>query len=165
MQYTAQYLSLLGGITLASDGERLTGLWFHGQKYFGSTLTALYEHRELPIFRQTAAWLDQYFAGQEPDFIPPLKLEGPPFRQAVWEVLLTIPYGETMTYGDIARRLGRMEAFQAVGGAVGHNPISIIVPCHRVVGSDGGLRGYAGGLDKKARLLRLEQEGDHWPTG
>ena len=118
MQYTAQYLSLLGGITLASDGERLTGLWFHGQKYFGSTLTALYEHRELPIFRQTAAWLDQYFADQEPDFIPPLKLEGPPFRQAVWEVLLQIPYGRTVTYGDLARQLAERRDCPVAAGSL-----------------------------------------------
>ena len=165
MTCTQHYDSPLGGMLLAADEVGLTGLWFGGQKYFADTLPQEHVQWETPVLAETRRWLDVYFSGREPDFLPPLHPLGSPFRQAVWEVLLTIPYGETMTYGDIARRLGRMEAFQAVGGAVGHNPISIIVPCHRVVGSDGGLRGYAGGLDKKARLLRLEQEGKQWTTG
>ena len=149
-------------MTMAADGDALTGLWFDGQKYFGSTLSAEYEERSLPVFDQTAAWLDIYFSGRDPGFTPELALRGTPFRKAVWEILLTIPFGRTMSYGEIAetvaRQMGkpRMSA-QAVGGAVGHNPVSIIVPCHRVIGADGSLTGYAGGLEKKARLLSLER--------
>lgn len=162
MDYIFPYASPLGGITLASDGRALTGLWFDGQKYFGSTLAARREERALPVFEETARWLELYFRGNEPDFMPPLAPRGTPFRRAVWEVLLSIPYGQTMTYGQIAARVARQlgtahMSAQAVGGAVGHNPISIIVPCHRVVGSDGSLTGYAGGLDKKTALLTLER--------
>ena len=161
MDYTHHCDSPLGGITLASDGEALTGLWFQGQKYDRSTLADEHEPRDLPVFRETARWLDLYFAGETPDFTPPLKLRGSPFRQAVWEILLTIPRGSVTTYGEIAahiaaqRGLEHMSA-QAVGGAVGHNPVSIIVPCHRVVGADGSLTGYAGGIERKAWLLALE---------
>ena len=161
MDYTQKYASPLGPITLASDGEALTGLWFQGQKYDRSTLSDENEQRDLPVFRETARWLDRYFAGDAPDFTPPLKLRGSPFRQAVWEILLTIPRGSVTTYGEIAahiaaqRGLEHMSA-QAVGGAVGHNPVSIIVPCHRVVGADGSLTGYAGGIERKAWLLALE---------
>ena len=161
MDYTQEYGSPLGPITLASDGEALTGLWFQGQKYDRSTLSDENEQRDLPVFREAARWLDRYFAGDAPDFTPPLKLRGSPFRQAVWEILLTIPRGSVTTYGEIAahiaaqRGLEHMSA-QAVGGAVGHNPVSIIVPCHRVVGADGSLTGYAGGLERKRALLKLE---------
>ena len=162
MEYIQHYQSALGSITMASDGEVLTGLWFEGQKYFGATLQKEKEEGELPVFRETRQWLDIYFSGKMPDFTPPLFLKnGSDFRQEVWNILLTIPYGKTMTYGEIAaciakkRGLKRMSA-QAVGGAVGHNPISIIVPCHRVVGSNGNLTGYAGGIDKKVELLRME---------
>ena len=156
--------SPLGGITLASDGEALTGLWFDGQKYFGSTLAENQEERKLPVFEQAEGWLDVYFSGRAPDFTPKLLLRTSAFRREVWEILLEIPYGETITYGEIAGRLssrgwpGRVSA-QAVGGAVGHNPISLIIPCHRVVGSDGSMRGYAGGIDRKLALLRMEQKG------
>ena len=159
--YTHHYISPLGGITLGSNGEALTGLWFDGQKYFPHDLTAESIKAELPVFAQTANWLDIYFSGKEPDFSPPISLHTTPFRRAVYDILLTIPYGHTVTYGEIAGILaeqsggGKMSA-QAVGGAVGHNPISLIVPCHRVVGADGSLTGYAGGLDKKVRLLELE---------
>lgn len=158
MDYTYHYVSPLGGITLASGGEAVTGLWFDGQKYFGSTLTEEHTERSLPIFERTICWLDIYFSGKIPDFTPPLELRGTAFRRAVWEILLTVPYGQTVTYGDIAAKLGagNMSA-QAVGGAVGHNPISLIVPCHRVIGANGGLTGYAGGIDKKAKLLELEK--------
>ena len=162
MDYIHHYLSPLGGITIASDGEALTGLWFDGQKYFGSTLSAEYEEKSLPVFGQTESWLDPYFSGRDPGFMPPVCLRGTLFRKAVWEILMTIPFGHTMTYGEIAARLAdqmgvpHMSA-QAVGGAVGHNPISLIIPCHRVVGSDGSLTGYAGGLDKKVRLLKMEK--------
>ena len=155
------YDSPLGGMTAASDGDALTGLWFDGQRFFGRTLSELHEERELPIFRQTDEWLDSYFSGRAPEFTPKLKLEDTAFRKTVWEILLTIPYGQTATYGEIAGQaalilgLERVSA-QAAGGAVGHNPISLIIPCHRVVGSGGSLTGYAGGLDRKRKLLMLE---------
>lgn len=158
MNYNAHFDSPLGGITLASDGKALTGLFFVGQKYFGSALgprTIL--SAELPVFDDAHRWLNIYFSGHEPDFMLPLSLKGTPFQQRVWKELLTIPYGQTVTYGELAHRLGCRSA-QAVGGAVGRNPISIIVPCHRVVGSDGSLTGYAGGLDRKRALLQLEQK-------
>ena len=155
MDYTYRYTSPLGGITLASDGEALTGLWFDGQKYFADTLDAEYAEKVLPVFDETAKWLDLYFGGIVPGFTPKLNPRGTSFRRRVWDVLLTIPYGQTMTYGEIAKALG-CRSSQAIGGAVGHNPISLIIPCHRVVGADGSLTGYAGGVDKKRRLLELE---------
>ncbi len=161
MDYISHYTSPLGGITLASDGEALTGLWFDGQKYFAATLSAQREERRLPIFEETAEWLDVYFGGKAPGFTPALNPRSTPFRKDVWDILLTIPYGQTMTYGDIARRLANQKGLagmsaQAVGGAVGHNAVSLIIPCHRVIGSDGSLTGYAGGIDKKMKLLRME---------
>lgn len=161
MIYTYHYNSPLGGITLSSNGTELTGLWFDGQKYFGDTLTKEYVEKSLPIFEQTVRWLDVYFSGKVPDFTPPLRMETTPFRKAVWKIMLAIPYGKTMTYGEIADRIAKEKGLakmsaQAVGGAVGHNEISIIVPCHRVVGTNGSLTGYAGGVDKKERLLTLE---------
>jgi methylated-DNA--[protein]-cysteine S-methyltransferase len=161
MTYTYHYNSPLGGITLSSNSTELTGLWFDGQKYFGDTLPQKYEAKSLPIFDTARHWLDIYFSGKAPDFTPPLKLETTPFRKLVWEIMLTIPYGKTMTYGEIAGKiveqygLNKMSA-QAVGGAVGHNAISIIIPCHRVVGTNGSLTGYAGGIDKKLQLLKME---------
>ena len=162
MDYTYHYDSPLGGITLSSNGTELTGLWFDGQKYFGDTRSKEYEEKILPIFEQAIRWLDIYFRGNIPDFTPPLSIETTPFRKAVWEILLTIPYGKTMTYGEIADRIAKAKGLsnmsaQAVGGAVGHNPISLIIPCHRVVGTNGSLTGYAGGIDKKLRLLTLEK--------
>ena len=161
MSFIFHYESPLGGMTMASDGESLTGLWFDGQKHFGSILGACPAEACLPVFILTARWLDIYFGGQDPGFTPPLKLRASPFRKAVWEILLTIPYGSTMTYGGIARRLSEQglaapSSARAVGSAVGHNPVSLIIPCHRVVGADGRLAGYAGGADRKARLLQLE---------
>lgn len=162
MEYTHHYDSPLGGITLASDGEALTGLWFDGQKYFGEVSGKDYEQKDLPVFEMTDKWLDIYFSGKAPDFTPALSMKTTPFRKAVWEILLTIPYGKTMTYGEIAdkiakqRGLSKMSA-QAVGGAVGHNAISLIIPCHRVVGAGGSLTGYAGGIDKKKKLLIMEK--------
>ena len=155
MLFLTHYASPLGPILLAADETGLTGLWFEGQKYFPSFLGVDYQEKETPVLTETARWLDVYFSGKDPDILPPLHPQGSPFRQAVWDILLTIPRGQTMTYGEIARRLGVRSA-QAVGGAVGHNPISILIPCHRVVGSDGSLTGYAGGLDRKTRLLQLE---------
>ena len=162
MIYTYHYDSPMGGITLSSNGKVLTGLWFDGQKYFGDKILKECEIGSLPIFEQTARWLDIYFSGREPDFTPPLSMETTPFRKAVWEIMLTIPYGKTMTYGQIAEKIAKQRGIdkmsaQAVGGAVGHNSISIIIPCHRVVGTNGSLTGYAGGIDKKIYLLELEK--------
>ncbi|WP_026762570.1 methylated-DNA--[protein]-cysteine S-methyltransferase [Selenomonas artemidis] len=158
MIYTAHYTSLLGGITLASDGIALTGLYFDGET--GCPPCDAAHKKDLPVFGEAMRWLDLYFAGHEPDFSPTLNPTGTAFQQAVWAILRTIPYGATTSYGTIARRIEqktkkRMSA-QAVGGAVGRNPISIIIPCHRVLGADGSLTGYAGGLDKKEYLLGLE---------
>lgn len=155
MDYIYHYKSPIGMITMASDGETLIGLWFDGQKYFGDSLGEAYEEKMLPIFEQTINWLDIYFSGGIPDFTPALTMRTTEFRKNVWNIMLSIPYGETMTYGEIAKKLQSMSA-QAVGGAVGHNSISLIIPCHRVVGSDGSLTGYAGGIDKKIKLLALE---------
>lgn len=162
MQYIYKYLSPIGGITLASNGHDLTGLWFDGQKYFARTLSSEHEEKTLPIFEQTKEWLDAYFSGKNPDFTPAVHLEGTPFRLAVWEILKKIPYGEVITYKDIAAEIARQGgsqtmSAQAVGGAVGHNPISIIIPCHRIVSCNGSLTGYAGGISKKIDLLKLEQ--------
>lgn len=162
MKYIHRYNSPLGGITLASDGEALSGLWFDGQKYFGDTLTENSRQKELPIFKQAEQWLAIYFSGKAPDFTPPLLMKTTPFRKAVWEIMLTIPFGQTMTYGEIAEKMAKQKGLsgmsaQAVGGAVGHNAISLIIPCHRVVGKNGSLTGYAGGIDKKVQLLTLEK--------
>ena len=159
---TYHYDSPLGGITLSSDGEALTGLWFDGQKYFPCALLCGGEEKNLPVFALTEDWLEAYFRGVKPSFTPPLRFEATAFRRAVWELLLEIPYGKTTTYGELASRLAARQALphmsaQAVGRAVGHNPISLIIPCHRVVGADGSLTGYAGGLDRKLRLLELER--------
>lgn len=162
MQYINRYTSPIGKITMASDGEALTGLWFDGQKYFALYLDKDNEEKDLSIFDMAKKWLDIYFSGKEPNFKLPLKFMGSEFQNEVWEILYTIPYGKTVTYGEIAKELanrrgiGKMSA-QAVGGAVGRNEISIIVPCHRVVGSNGSLTGYAGGFDKKISLLKLEK--------
>lgn len=160
MLYTSHYASPLGGMTLVSDGTALVGLYFDGQKYAAEGLDATRTQKSLLIFEEARRWLDIYFSGRKPDFMPALAPHGTAFQQSVWEILRTIPYGETTTYGAIARRIEqntgcRMSA-QAVGGAVGRNPISILIPCHRVVGTNGSLTGYAGGIDKKERLLRWE---------
>ncbi len=163
MLYSAYRPTPLGRILLAGDGDRLTGLWFEGQKYFAASAgEPMTEKSDLPLFRLAGSWLDEYFHGQNPAIADlPLAPRGSVFRRAVWDILREIPYGELTTYGAIAARLavrtGRKSmSAQAVGGAVGHNPISIIIPCHRVVGTDGSLTGYAGGLDRKIRLLELE---------
>ena len=162
MDYTAHYASPLGEILLASDGQALTGLWFAGQKYYAAGLGAAHAERELPIFGVTMRWLDLYFAGDRATFTPPLYLRGTAFQRVVWTLLLTIPYAETRSYGELARTLaaktGRRVSARAVGAAVGRNPISLIVPCHRVLAADGSLCGYAGGLWRKEALLRLEAE-------
>lgn len=140
MDYTWHYNSPLGGITMASDGKALTGLWFDGQKHFADTLLPEHQERLLPVFGDACRWLDLYFSGVVPDFTPALTLRCSPFRKRVCEIMLTIPYGQTMTYGEIAAKIAEERGLpsmsaQAVGGAVGHNPISLIIPCHRVLGS------------------------------
>lgn len=161
MDCVYRYPSPIGSITISSNGTALTGLWFDGQKYFARTLSEPYEEKFLPVFEDTNKWLDIYFSGEIPDFMPELSVQSTPFRKAVYDILLTIHYGQTMTYGEIAEILAQQTgkkkmSAQAVGGAVGHNPISIIIPCHRVVGADGKLTGYAGGIDRKRFLLELE---------
>ena len=154
MNFVKNYNSPLGEILLAADEVGLTGLWFNGQKYFARGLPAERTEQDTPALTQAARWLDIYFSGKEPDFLPPLHPVGSAFRQQVWGILLQIPYGQTTTYGQIARQLTKRQgaakmSAQAVGGAVGHNEISIIIPCHRVVGTNGSLTGYAGGICKK----------------
>ena len=161
MVYTCKYESTLGEILLAADEAGLTGLWFEGQKHFANTLPDEHIPQETGILTEAKKWMDVYFSGKEPKFTPPLHPNGSSFRQAVWQILLQIPYGQTVSYGEIARKMAEMEntsrmSAQAVGGAVGHNEISIIIPCHRVVGTNGSLTGYAGGIDKKIALLELE---------
>ena len=158
---TQRYASPLGGILTAADEQGLTGLWFDNQKYFADALPKDAVAQSTPILADAARWLDIYFSGRQPDFTPPLRMKTTPFRKMVWEIMLTIPFGETMTYGAIAVRIARQKGLRqmsarAVGSAVGHNSISLIIPCHRVVGSEGKLTGYAGGLDKKVKLLELE---------
>ena len=166
MDYIYRYASPIGSMTMAGSGTGLTGLWFDGQKYAAATLSAHHEEKRLSVFEDTVKWLDTYFGGEIPDCIPEINLQSTPFRKAVWDILLTIPYGKTMTYGEIAailaQQTGKKMSPQAVGGAVGHNPVSIILPCHRVVGADGSLTGYAGGIDRKRFLLELEakQQGE-----
>ena len=161
MVYTCKYKSPLGDILLAADEIGLTGLWFEGQKYFANTLPDEHILRETEILAEAKKWLDVYFSGEEPKLTLPLHPAGSEFRQAVWQILLQIPYGQTVTYGEIARKMAELKntshmSAQAVGGAVGHNGVSIIIPCHRVIGTDGSLTGYAGGMDKKVALLELE---------
>lgn len=154
--FTSHYDSPLGRITMASNDNALTALWFDGTRseaYFADEMSTT---KMLPVFNETCRWLDLYFDGKKPDFIPQLAPKGTPFRQRVWDILLTIPYGKTVSYGDIARRISPTMSAQAIGGAVGHNPIGIIIPCHRVIGSDGSLTGYGGGLERKRWLLELE---------
>ena len=163
MNYVAHYGSPLGDITLSCDGEAITGLWFDGQKHYMSLLSEPWEdigrlgieQPHLPVLDEACLWLDAYFSGAKPDSEPLLRPVETPFRRRVWQVLRTIPYGQTMTYGQIARLLGIRSA-QAVGGAVGRNPISLMIPCHRVIGVDGKLTGYDAGLERKLWLLRLE---------
>lgn len=162
MLYYKKVASPLGEITLRSDGEALTGLWFANDKHYGAKDIAGAVLADLDIFTQAEAWLAEYFAGREPKVSVPLKLQGSEFQIQVWRLLQDIPYGRLVTYGDIAKKIAaqkgvvRMSA-QAVGGAVGHNPLCIIVPCHRVVGANGSLTGYGGGMWRKVRLLELEK--------
>ena len=162
MIYQANYNSPLGKMLIAADDEGIIGLWFKNQKYYADTIDTESTFAENKIIKSTIKWLDVYFTEKKPNFTPPLHMIGSDFRKRVWNILLDIPYGKTMTYGDIAikiamdKKIKKMSA-RAVGGAVGHNPISIIIPCHRVVGSGGKLTGYAGGIDKKIKLLEIEK--------
>lgn len=155
-QFVMQYQSPLGLIIAAGSADRLTGLWWEGQRYFGAGLDPEACPADTPLFRQLRCWLDLYFSEQIPGPPPPLALNGTPFQNRVWAALGRIPYGETIRYADLAAALGRPSAARAVGAAVGHNPLSLLLPCHRVVGSGGRLTGYAGGLERKAALLALE---------
>ena len=157
MEYIKYYDSPVGKLTLVSDGESLTELRFEKAE----TQTVLETEKRLPVFTEAVRWLDVYFNGKDPGFIPQLNPQGSAFRLAVWEILLSIPYGQTVSYSEIAEEMARKTgkqrmSAQAVGGAVGHNPIALIIPCHRVIGSDGSLVGYGGGLDRKLLLLQLE---------
>ena len=163
MYYSTIYSSPIGSIMLASDGEKLIGLWNEKQKYHGNTIFKDMETKnDIPVFGSTKKWLDKYFAGEKPAIHElPIAPVGSDFRQNVWGILCEIPYGETTTYGDIAKKIAvkmnkKTMSSQAVGGAVGHNPLSIIIPCHRVVGASGSLTGYAGGIKTKMKLLELE---------
>lgn len=165
---TFHYDSPLGGITIDACNGSITGLWFDGQKWFGGSPYGLSRYDQSPcqpgdlaVFDETRRWLDIYFSGRAPAFTPALRMTGSPFRRRVWQALLRIPYGHATTYKAIAdemarERPSRVMAPRAVGGAVGHNPIALIIPCHRVIGSDGSLTGYAGGVERKRALLRLE---------
>ncbi|WP_299521809.1 methylated-DNA--[protein]-cysteine S-methyltransferase [uncultured Methanobrevibacter sp.] len=158
MIYKTEYNSPLGKLTLASKDDKLIGLWINGQKhFFGNFNEETIENDDLEIFEKTKRWLDSYFDGNNPSLSRlDLYFHGSDFRLKVWDLLKEIPYGEVVTYGDIAKKISSNMSSQAVGGAVGHNPISIIVPCHRVVGFNGKLTGYAGSLENKVKLLKLE---------
>ena len=163
MYYSTIYQSPVGLLTLACDGDNLTGLWIDGQKYHGNAIhEAMTEKEDMPVFTTVQKWLDRYFAGENPDVAKlPLAPMGSDFRKEVWNILREIPYGEFISYGDIAKKIAanrNLEYFssRAVGGAVGHNPVSIIIPCHRVVGANGSLTGFAAGIKVKTKLLELE---------
>lgn len=163
MYYSTDYISPIGKMLIVSDGEAICGAWFYGQKHFKSTIVEkTIPDDDLAIFKQTKQWFEDYFNGLNPQINFKLKADGSQFRQKVWKILSEIPYGETLTYGEIASRISPNMSSQAVGGAVGHNPISILIPCHRVIGRDGKLTGYAAGLDKKIELLKIENISTSW---
>lgn len=161
MHYQTNYNSPLDLLTLTSDGEALTGIYWQNQVEAIAHFDETYSKQDLPIFQEVKKWLDAYFKGESPEITFSLAPRGSEFRQQVWSILLDIPYGETWTYSDIAKRIAKERgitrmAAQAVGGAVGSNPISIVIPCHRVVGKGGNLTGYGGGMDNKIQLLQVE---------
>ena len=157
MYYSTDYISPIGSILIVSDGESIVGAWFYGQKYFKSTVDGeIVRDDDLTIFKKVTKFFDDYFSGKNPVIDFELNPKGSEFRLKVWKILSEIPYGETLTYGEIASRISDSMSAQAVGSAVGHNPISILIPCHRVLGKDGKLTGYAAGIDKKRELLKLE---------
>lgn len=160
-EYVYKYNSDIGILTLLSDGQNITGLWIKEASYSKDAKVVEVTHNELAVFEKVKEWLDCYFSGKEPEGIIPIKSEGTDFRKSVWKLLCEIPYGEVITYGDIAKKIAlqtgkKKMSSQAVGGAVGSNPISILIPCHRVIGANGNLTGYGGGLDVKVRLLKIE---------
>ena len=162
MQYKMTYKSPVGDLTITTDGQNVTGLWFENQQNYESLLNDIVKEQHQPIFDKVTHWLDEYFSGNKPAINFPLTPTGTDFRMTVWKKLQAIPYGETVTYGDIAQQIaedrGRSKmSAQAVGGAVGSNPISIIIPCHRVVGANGSLTGFGGGIDRKIKLLNNEE--------
>jgi methylated-DNA-[protein]-cysteine S-methyltransferase len=159
--HTTHYQSPIGSVTAAANDDALIGLWFDGQKYFPTGAEAWKHAPDYPVLAQLRVWLDAYFRGENKAFSGKLAPQGSEFRQEVWQILLRIPYGQTTSYGRIARQLAaahgkRQMSAQAIGGAVGHNPISLVIPCHRVLGASGALTGYAGGIDRKEALLKLE---------
>jgi methylated-DNA-[protein]-cysteine S-methyltransferase len=161
MIYSCTIGTPLGVITVSAENEAITGLWFIGQKYFPAKIDTWIDKPEYPVFKLLRTGLSDYFSGMDRALNLQLEPQGTPFQKAVWDILLKIPFGQITTYGEIARKIAAIRGLsaisaQAVGGAVGHNPISILIPCHRVVGSNGNLTGYAGGLDKKKALLQLE---------
>jgi methylated-DNA-[protein]-cysteine S-methyltransferase len=161
MEYIHKIESPIGILTVSSDGQNISGLWIEGQKYFAKTLGKDVSEQNLPVFNYVRKWLDIYFSGKKPDFMPPLMLEGSMFQKSVWNNLSKIPYGQTITYGELAGQFefenkGKRTSARAIGNAVGHNPISILIPCHRVIGKNGNLTGYAGGIPQKIKLLQLE---------
>jgi methylated-DNA-[protein]-cysteine S-methyltransferase len=161
VEYIQKIKSPVGVLTVSSDGKNISGLWIAGQKYFAGTLEKNACQKELPVFEDVRKWLAVYFSGKEPDFMPPVVFKGSLFQKSVWNNLRAIPYGKTVTYGELAKKIalnndGKQTSARAVGGAVGHNPVSILIPCHRVIGLNGALTGYAGGVDIKEKLLRLE---------
>jgi methylated-DNA-[protein]-cysteine S-methyltransferase len=160
MEYIHNIKSPVGMLTVSSDGENVSGLWIAGQKYFAKTLEKGALEQNLPIFDAVQKWLDRYFSGEEPDFILPLMPKGSPFQKSIWKILCKIPYGQTTTYGEVAKQfeneIKNRTSARAAGNAVGRNPVSILIPCHRVIGKKGGLTGYAGGIDIKSKLLLME---------
>ncbi|MDR2144462.1 MAG: methylated-DNA--[protein]-cysteine S-methyltransferase [Treponema sp.] len=161
MEYIHKIKSPVGILTVSSDGQNISGLWIEGQKYFAKNLEKDVSEKNLPIFGNVQKWLAIYFSGREPDFMPPLMPKGSPFQKTVWNNLCKIPYGQTTTYGGLAKQIelenkGKRTSARAIGSAVGHNPISILIPCHRVIGKNGDLTGYAGGIANKIKLLELE---------
>jgi methylated-DNA-[protein]-cysteine S-methyltransferase len=161
MEYIHKIKSPIGILTVSSDGRNISGLWIEGQKYFANTLGKDVLEQNMPIFENIQNWLGIYFSGKEPDFMPPLKPRGTPYQTLIWDALCKIPYGHTTSYGRLAKQFelqyeGRHTSARAIGSAVGHNPISILIPCHRVIGKNNNLTGYAGGIDKKIKLLKLE---------
>ena len=161
MEYIHKIKSPVGILTVSSDGKSISGLWIEGQKYFAKTLGKDILEQNLSIFEVVQNWLAIYFSGREPDFMPPLMPKGTPYQKSVWDALCKIPYGQTTTYGKLAKQFevqndGRHSSARAIGSAVGHNPVSILIPCHRVIGQNGNPTGYAGGIDKKAKLLKME---------
>jgi methylated-DNA-[protein]-cysteine S-methyltransferase len=162
MEYIYKMQSPVGALTVSSDGVNILGLWIEGQKYFSATLGGEFLERRLPIFVEVERWLEKYFLGKEPDFMPSLAPQGSAFQKTIWNILCKIPYGQTTTYSEIAKQYelqnkNKRTSARATGNAISHNPISILIPCHRVIGKNGDLTGYAGGLDIKRKFLQIEK--------